>query len=123
MKRMFAYCLLSALMAVTAAAADVTGRWTGNLAVDNHDPETFTLLLKQEGAAIAGSVGATDGDQLPLTAGKIDGNRITLEVKHNEDRSLKIELILDGDQMSGNLTATRRGRTTVAKLALTRVKQ
>ena len=123
MKRMFAYCLLLALMAVTAAAADVTGRWTGNLAVDNNDPESFTLILKQEGAAIAGSVGATDGDQVAVTTGKIDGNKITLEVKQNEDRSLKIELILEGDQMSGDLTATRGGRTKTAKIILTRVKQ
>ena len=123
MKRMFAYCLLSALMAVTAAASDVTGRWTGNLAVDNNDPESFTLILKQDGAAIAGSVGATDGDQLPIRTGKIDGNKITLEVQQHEDSSLKIELGLDGDQMSGNLTATRGGRTRTAKITLTRVKQ
>ena len=72
------------LLSVTAAAADVTGTWTGTVKLpDQEVPAYFTL--KQQGSTITGSVGGSADDQRPIEyrqnrerpshAGSSDGER------------------------------------------------
>lgn len=118
MQRLFACFLLPALM----AAADVTGKWTGSIVSGDNDPETFTLTLKQDGASIQGSLGATAGEQLPVSSGAINGSQITLVSQPNQNSVLKIELALEGDRMKGSFTATRSGRVKTGKIEVAREK-
>ena len=122
MKTTLVCFLLSAIVVLTAAAADVTGKWTGNIAIENNDPEPAMLILKQDGASITGSGGPNDGEQWPIKTGKIAGNKITLEIPRNDEGVYKLELVIDGDKMTGDVTATRGDQTMKAKLDVTRAK-
>ena len=67
------------LLAVSAFAADVDGKWTGTISTPNGDfPQTFTF--KADGAALSGSLEFMPGMQIPIADGKVDGNNISFSV-------------------------------------------
>jgi hypothetical protein len=117
-----AYALLLCLAAMTAMAADVTGKWSGTISPEGHDPSNAYLIVKQSGATLTGSAGPDEGQQWPLTNGKIEGNKITGDVTSPDGVVYKVELTVDGDRMTGRATAIRDGETMKAKLELSRVK-
>ena len=72
--------LLFALLAVAAWAADITGTWTGTVSGGGNDfPLTYTF--KQDGDNFTGTVTGPQGDPLPLTDCKMDGDKISFAVK------------------------------------------
>jgi len=114
---------LLALYAMTALAADVSGKWAGTMTPEGEDPSRGVLLLKQVGDSITGTGGPEDGDQIPIVNGKIDGDRVTFEIQHPNGMTLKMNLVLSGDSMKGDVSAKGgEGQTMKAKLELTRVK-
>jgi hypothetical protein len=67
------------LLAVSAFAADVDGKWKGSLSTPNGDiPIGFTL--KADGAALTGSMTGMDGNDIAIKEGKIDGANISFSV-------------------------------------------
>jgi len=69
---------LMALLCFTfaASAADVTGKWTGQIDA-GRGPQPFNLELKQAGTALTGAItGGRGGDQM-IDEGKVDGDTIT----------------------------------------------
>ena len=75
-----ALLLLLALLVVTPAlAADVDGKWAGNLATPNGDI-TIGFQFKADGSMLTGTTTGPDGSQLPIKNGQIDGNKITFVV-------------------------------------------
>ena len=61
------------------AVADVTGTWTGTMATPNGDvPVSYTFV--EEGATLTGFTPAPDGTQIPLTDGKVDGDKISFVI-------------------------------------------
>jgi hypothetical protein len=67
------------LLAVSAFAADVDGKWTGTISTPNGDfPQTFTL--KADGPALSGSLEFMPGMEIPISEGKVDGNNISFSV-------------------------------------------
>jgi len=69
---------LLALFCITfvASAADVTGKWTGEITT-GRGPQPFNLELKQAGNTVTGAItGGRGGDQM-IDEGKIDGDTIT----------------------------------------------
>jgi preprotein translocase subunit SecD len=113
-------------LALTAAAADVTGKWSGTFNITRPDGETkeaeALLDLKQNGSEITGSVGPNESERYPIAKGKIEGNKITLESAEGEGPAIKFELVLEGDHIKGDASASREGQTMKAKLDLTRAK-
>jgi hypothetical protein len=64
------------LLAVSALAADVDGKWTGSVSTPNGDfPVTFNF--KADGAALSGSMSGPDGGDIAIKDGKIDGAKIS----------------------------------------------
>jgi len=64
------------LLAVSALAADVDGKWTGSVSTPNGDfPVTFNF--KADGAALSGSMSGPDGGDIAIKDGKIDGANIS----------------------------------------------
>lgn len=114
--------LLLALCAVAAFAADASGKWAGTFTPEEGGPTDGVVILKQDGAALTGTAGPNDGEQLEISNGKIDGNKVTFEIKHPNGMNLKIDLVLDGDSLKGDVTANNNGQTMKAKLDLKRVK-
>lgn len=67
-----------AMTAATAFAADVTGKWVGNVETPN-GPIELTYELKADGEALTGTVASAMGS-LPLNNGKIAAGVLTYEV-------------------------------------------
>ncbi|HEX4274074.1 MAG TPA: hypothetical protein VHZ74_01905 [Bryobacteraceae bacterium] len=67
------------LLAVSAFAADVDGKWAGSMSTPMGDiPVGFTL--KSDGAALTGSTTGPDGAAIAIKDGKVDGANITFSV-------------------------------------------
>jgi hypothetical protein len=64
------------LLAVSAFAADVDGKWTGSVSTPNGDfPVTFNFMA--DGATLNGSMLGPDGGAIAIKDGKIDGVNIS----------------------------------------------
>lgn len=116
------FTFLLAFCVMTAAAADVSGKWTGTLTPEEGDPSQGTLILKQTGDTVTGTGGPADGEQMAISNGKIDGDRVTFDIQHPNGMTLKMSLVLSGDTLKGDVVFTREGQTMKAKLELTRAK-
>jgi hypothetical protein len=77
--KVYALFVLMLLVAAPAMAADVDGKWSGNLTTPNGDV-TLAFDFKSDGTALTGSTTGPDGATLPVKNGKIDGNKISFMV-------------------------------------------
>ena len=67
------------LLAGTAFAADVDGKWTGTMNTPNGDvPVSFTF--QAAGATLNGSTAGPDGAEVKIANGKIDGGNISFSI-------------------------------------------
>jgi hypothetical protein len=115
-------CLLAA--AACACAADVTGKWTGNVEVTNPQGEVqnhaITFQLRQSGRELTGAL-ASEGRDSPITNGKVEGDAVTFQVQPgDEGPTWSVKLTLAGDDLNGDASAARDGETRKAKVTLKR---
>lgn len=122
MKTILPALFLILALALTAAAADVTGKWSGSFVSDGGDSGSAYLILTQSGSALTGSGGPDANEQWPGLKGEVSGNKVTLEVKSVSDGTVyKCTLVLDGDHLKGDVVFTPAGgQPGKAKLDLTR---
>ena len=113
---------LIAVFAMTALAADVTGKWTGSFLAEGQDPSNAYVILKQTGTSVTGSAGPDEGQQWPLTNGKLVGNKLTGEVSSPDGMVFKLDLTLEGDRISGDVAMTQEGHTIKGKIDVKRAK-
>jgi hypothetical protein len=117
---LLAFCAL-----ISAAETDVSGRWTGTFATIGPDgssrDSTALLELKQTGSEITGTVGPNEQERHTISKGKIEGDKITLEVADGE-RNIKFDLALKSDRLAGDVTMTMGEQARKAKLDVTRAK-
>jgi hypothetical protein len=118
--------MLAAVCVAVAAGADVSGKWSGTFKAtgqdgENHDSSAL-LLLKQTGSEITGTIGPHEGEQHAISKGTIEGDKITIE---SADGAvvIKLDLVLTGDRLAGDVTANGEGRTMKGKLDVTRAKE
>jgi hypothetical protein len=71
--------LLCCLLAAAALAADVTGKWTAEVAGRGGNTQTVTMNLKADGDQLTGTVSGRMGDN-PISDGKINGDDISFHV-------------------------------------------
>ena len=125
--KLFVCSLILIAVALTAAAADVdvTGTWSGSFKITTPDgqvqDDSVTLVLKQSGTDITGTAGPSADHQMPIDKGKIEGDKITLEVAVGEG-SFKFNVVLEGDHMKGDVAANMGGQTMKAKMDATKQK-
>ncbi len=124
MKILFCFLLMLG-MTLTAAAADVNGKWSGSFNVTGPDGEvkddTAFFVLKQNGTELTGTVGPREEEQFPIQNGKIEGEKITLEASA-KGSVIKFELVLAGDHIKGDANGSHDGETLKAKVDVTRQK-
>jgi hypothetical protein len=66
------------LLAASCFAADVDGKWSGNMSTPNGDfPVSFTF--KADGATLTGTTTGPEGD-VKIADGKVDGNNLSFSV-------------------------------------------
>ncbi len=123
MKRILS--LTFALFAASAIllAADATGTWTGTFTVngDSPEPRPALLVLKQDGDRLTGTAGPDASQQMPIEKGKVEDGKLTFEVAAGES-IMKFALVLNGDELSGEIQRERDGEHQTAKLAVKRQK-
>ena len=112
--------LLIALFAMTAFAADVTGKWSGTFAPEGQDLSGAFVVLKQSGVTLTGSAGPDEGQQWPLTNGKIAA--VGADAAVPSGVVYKLDLIVDGDHIKGDVTAIREGQSMKGKVDVARQK-
>ena len=124
MKRIFVCSFLTAAMALIAAAADVTGKWSGSFTPEGGQGGTAYAVLKQAGTTLTGSAGPSEDQQWPDLKGTINADKVVIEVKSSSDGTVyKCDLVLAGDHLKGDVSAAGgNGQTLKAKMDLTRVK-
>jgi hypothetical protein len=73
--------LFLALCAVAYAfAADVTGKWTGQLTGPDGNSFPINYTFKQDGAKLTGSTQGPDGNTIEIADGKVEGDTITFSI-------------------------------------------
>jgi hypothetical protein len=90
------------LAAMTLAAADVSGKWAGEVQGRNGQTRPVSFTFKQDGAALTGSMVGPMGREVEITDGKVDGNNISFLVKMEiQGNEVKITYTgtLDGDNL------------------------
>ena len=100
---------LLGLLALTALAADVSGKWTAQVPGRGGQTREATFNFKVDGNTLTGTVSGRQGD-VPIADGKIDGDHIsftqTMEVNGNTMK-FTYKGTISGDQI--NFTRERDG--------------
>lgn len=111
------------LLAASAIAGDLTGKWSGTFKVDGGDhnvPQLF--ILKQQGKTLTGSGGPNAGEQYPIENGRIDGDQARFELTTGEWK-FAYDLKQTGpDGLKGDLKLQSVNDSRSAKVSLTRSK-
>jgi hypothetical protein len=105
-------------MAFAAAAADVTGKWVGQVQGRN-GAQDVTMNLKADGSKLTGTVtggggrGGGGGAPMPreISDGKVDGSNVSFTVKAEANGQTRVTTYsgtLSGDELK--VKQTREGR-------------
>jgi uncharacterized protein (DUF2147 family) len=95
MKRTMIFMFALLALAGTAAAADATGKWKGNLETDDGSRE-LTFNLKADGGKLTGTVAGLLDRSLDVNEGKIEGATITFSVMSEWDGNA-VKLVYKGE--------------------------
>jgi len=98
---------LAALTLWVSFAADIDGKWTGQVEGRN-GPQTQTLMLKASGGTLTGTVQGGRGGPVEISNGTIDGNNVSFSVVR-EFRDNKITQEFKGTVSGGELKLTESG--------------
>jgi len=119
---------MAAMLASTLAAADpdVSGRWAGSFAAIGPDgveqgAQPANMILKQSGSQVTGTAGP-ENEQWPIQKGKMEGAKLTVEVKSPDDELYQCALTLTGGNLKGECTVQGNGQTGKGKVEFARAK-
>lgn len=106
MRRQFLFVLgaLFVLVAATAMAADVTGKWTAEVQGRN-GTRTVTFDLKQDGSTLTGTMQGMGPQPVEISDGKVDGDNISFVIRRE----------FNGNEMKINYTGKLEGGNLVMK--------
>lgn len=111
------------LLAGSAMASDLTGKWSGAFKVDGGDhnvPQLF--ILKQQGKSLTGSGGPNAVEQYPIENGQIDGNEARFELTTGEWKFTYDLKQAGQDTLEGALKLQSVGDSRNARVSLARAK-
>jgi hypothetical protein len=75
---LLATAVLCVIFAGAVLAADISGNWSGTMQMGDN-PLDLTFVFKQDGEKLTGTVATPSGD-LPLSEGKVVGDKISFFV-------------------------------------------
>lgn len=79
--RLLAVFALLALCAGLVQAADVTGKWTGQVPGRDGQMREITYTFKADGETLTGTMSGFRGQEMPISDGKISGDTLSFVVK------------------------------------------
>jgi len=125
MKRMLCVCaalLLALGTGVTAHAADVNGAWSAEMSMGDGNSMQLQFTFKQDGSTVTGTILGPQGDAMPISDGKIDGDKLSFKVSFNGMTiSHEGTVSADGDQIKMS-TKSESGDMPPMEMTLKRVK-
>jgi len=83
----------------TAIAADITGKWNGEVQGRGGQTRPVTFNLKQDGGQLTGSMVGPQGRELPIADGKVSGDQV----------SFTVTMEFNGNTVKTNYTGTVSG--------------
>ena len=99
---MVAILLLSAAaFAMAAPPNPVDGKWQGTVSGPNRDI-TITFTFKADGTKLTGTVVTPNGDQQPISDGKIESDKISFKTQF-QDNTIEHEGAVSGDTIQLNV--------------------
>ena len=112
---------LVALLCSSAAmfAADVTGKWTAEIAGRGGNTQTTTFTFKAAGAKLEGTVANARGEN-PIAEGKVDGDKISfVQIMNFNGNEMKMTYtgVVKGDSIEFTRDNGRGPATFTAKKA------
>jgi len=123
MKRFAYFFALTGLALLSAAAEDVTGKWTGSISITRPNGESkdagAVLVLKQTGTEITGTVGPSGDEQSTIQKGVIAADKVTLQLTA-DGADVKFDLTLADGHLKGTGEAKHEGQIMQLKLDVTR---
>jgi hypothetical protein len=130
MKRFPVPCAALFLLVAHTLAADVSGKWSGTIAVkDESSGVVITtpveIQFSQQASSVSGKIGrARDADAVPILNVRIEGNKIYFEAASDETTGpCKFTLTIAGDTMEGDMTGAIESEDITGKVKVTRLKQ
>ncbi len=126
MKTLLCLIALTAFAFTATADENIAGKWTGSFNITGPDGTVkdggAVVVLQQNGTELTGTAGPDEEQQFPITKGKIDGDKVTLEIHRGEDQVIKMALVLAEDRLKGEATMSSSEQTGTAKVDLGRSK-
>ena len=122
--------LLAVPMFASAAAEDLSGKWSGKFIIsvngETRDDVAFAVL-KHKGTEFGGTIGPNEGEQWPIGKAKLEETKetqkVTFEVTHpSGEGTAKFELALVKGHLVGKATIEGGGQSMSADVDLERVK-
>jgi hypothetical protein len=117
------------LVCALVFGADVSGTWTGTIAVDDTGSGTTIttqvhIELQQQGAGLSGKIGRIeDTEAVPIKNVKIEGDTLSFEAANDETSGpMKFSLKIAGDRMEGTMKGSIDSGDINGKVKLTREK-
>jgi len=111
------------LFVTCLTAADVTGKWAGQLSPtdgSNDRPQSCYMVLKQVDQTVTGTAGPDESHQSPITSGKVEGDKFTFVISTGKG-SMSFEMTPNGDRMEGQVKMTRDGDTQEGNVVVKRL--
>jgi hypothetical protein len=109
MNHWFLIAAMAVLLAMTASAADVAGKWVGEMPTRNGQTRETTFDIKAAGDKLTGTMSGPQGD-IAIQDGKISGNDISFKVSFDAGGNTIVILfngVVSADQIK--LTRKREG--------------
>ncbi len=97
--------LLLGMLALTAMAADVSGKWTAQVPGRGGQTREQTFNLKVDGSTLTGTVSGRMGDT-PIAEGKVDGDQISFS-QTMEFNGNSVKLVYKGTISGDEIKFTR----------------
>lgn len=89
--------ILSMLVAGMAFAADIDGKWEGEVQGMGGNPMKISYTFKADGNTLTGMTKGMDGSDLAIQDGKIDGNSFSYSLDFGMGQPMKFNGTVKGD--------------------------
>jgi hypothetical protein len=95
--RTFMLTVLFVLVAGFAYAADIDGKWDGEVAGMGGEPMKISYTFKADGNTLTGTTKGMDGQDISIKEGKIDGNKFSYSLDLGMGQPMKFKGEVKGD--------------------------
>ena len=96
--RTFILTVLFMFVAGMAFAADIDGKWAGEVAgMGGGEPMKISYTFKADGKTLTGTTNGMDGNEISIKDGKIDGNKFSYSLDFGMGQPMKFTGEVKGD--------------------------